>query len=171
MGKIKYFNDTGRIIHVEIITETDHLQILGIYQGHTTTEKDTIYINVKRWLNENEGYQKITLGDFNEIASELDYSAEYVQARRPKGRLHSIMERQGMSDIVCSRNPTQMEHTRVGSTIENKKSFSRLDYIYCNNKILEKIVYSKTLYNSQIILDHMPIMTSVLMKTVISAEG
>ena len=170
INKIKLFDDTGRLIHMEIDTEENPINLLGIYQSHNSAEKDKIHEIVEKWLEEYRQKNRIVLGDFNEIVSELDYAADYIQNKRSKGQIHHILERQGMIDIIRARNPTTMEHTRVGTTTDQRKSFSRIDYIYCDAENLEKCTNSKTMYNSKIISDHMPIYATFLAKTILEKD-
>lgn len=125
---------------------------------------------VKEWANEYADEHRIVLGDFNEIVSALDYTADHIQARRPKGKLHTILERKGMTDTIREKGSTSTEHTRVGITTNGNKSFSRLDYIYCDKKLAEKVIFAKTMYDSQIVSDHMPIWIALNMEKVIDQD-
>ena len=155
MGTQLYI-DTGRMISIQVVSERGPINILGIYQGFESEGNKLIRRLTKNFINEHTEEHNIVIGDFNEIVSEIDYSANYVQERRPKGKLHTLLERRSMTDCIRITAGNRMEHSHVGMTTAGK-NFARLDYIYCSNSLLESLIHAKTEYKSSIISDHMPI--------------
>ena len=90
----------------------------------------------------------------------MDYTATQAQARRPRGRLHTLLSNQGMIDVIRHINPTGTHHTHVGNSSAGKH-FSRLDYIYANFDTNQKITHAQTVYDSMVPSDHMPIWISL----------
>ena len=76
-----------------------------------------------------------------------------------------------MIDMVRIRDPLSSCHTQVGMTAARNKSFSRLDYIYCCRYLAEKVGFCKTMYDSQIVSDHMPIWIALVTKTIKDSEN
>ena len=78
---------------------------MGIYQGFEEEGKEKIRKITKNFLNSEQKNNKVIIGDFNEITSEMDYTATQAQARRPRGRLYTLLSNHGMIDVIRHINP------------------------------------------------------------------
>ena len=54
------------------------------------------------------------------------------------------------------RNPTETQHTCISMT-QQGKCFSRLDYMYVTQDLVEEVTYTKTCYDTKVFSDHIPI--------------
>lgn len=96
------------------------------------------------------------MGNFNEVTSNNDVTATYCQTLRKKGKLHKLVQRQGMTD--CKKMVYEKEdmHTFTKHTSRGRY-FVRLDYIYISPDLRKDLDQYGTIYWTHIELDHFPI--------------
>ena len=152
----KIYNESGRLLSCTVVTKNGPINLLGVYQGFEELGNKVIRKVIKSFIAEANGQRCIVLGDFNEVVSEIDYTANYIQPVRRKGKLHTMLERANMVDIFRQIYPRETQHTCISVTAQGK-CFSRLDYIYISPDLVEETIHSKTCYDSKVPSDHIPI--------------
>ena len=148
----------GRVISLRLGNDTSEVNIMGIYQGFDTNTNKRIRHIMSEFVQSKEN--TIVLGDFNEVASARDHTANYIQNQRGTGELHKRLQELGMVDSCRTFEDLEICHSHVQET-EAGKCFSRLDYIYTDLRLSSIITKYSTMYNSLCKSDHFPITIAI----------
>ena len=148
----------GRVISLRLGNGTGEVNIMGIYQGFDANINKRIRNTMSEFIQKKEN--TIVLGDFNEVASARDHTANYIQNQRGTGELHKKLQELGMVDSCRIFEELEICHSHVQET-EAGKCFSRLDYIYTDLRFSSNITKYSTMYNSLCKSDHFPVTIAV----------